>query len=144
MMELAQTHVERSMWIRGKAQETKADHHGPGVLQYENINSSKNWSWNSVLRLQNKGFLPWMHHLNSQSTFSNQVLSPDPMIFPSVFLTEWWPRINFDSPLVHDQEGCFHFPGLRKLGDLVWAQQKNRGRGRRWEITKATFGPGII
>jgi len=37
-----------------------------------------------------EGFLLCMCRLNIQSTFSDQVLGPEPVIFHSVFWTEWW------------------------------------------------------
>lgn len=74
-----------------------------------------------------------MYHLNSPFTFSDQVLGPELMIFPSVFLTEWWPPIHFDSPPAHDQEDCFQFPGFRPGNWEILCEhnRKNTGRGRR-------------
>lgn len=75
-----------------------------------------------------------MHHLNSQSTFSDQVLSSDPTIFPCVFLTEWWPPIHFDSPLVHDQGGCFQFSGLRPGSwEILYEHNRKTDGGKEGE-----------
>lgn len=75
-----------------------------------------------------------MYHLNSQSTLSEQVLGPEPMIFPCVFSTEWWPPIHFKIPLVHDQEGCFHFPGFRPGNwEILYKHSRKTGGGEEGE-----------
>lgn len=73
-----------------------------------------------------------MHHLNSQSTFSNQVLGPEPVIFPSVFLTKWWPPIHFDSHLCVIKKAAFSFQdsGL-EAGRSCMNTTEKHGEGKK-------------